>query len=78
MGIAARTRDRDIAGARATVVKEMGKVPRRHISRLRMEITLPADLDERLRKVLERTAHTCPIEQSLGPRTEVVLSFRYE
>jgi len=78
MGIAARARDLDIAGAGATVVKEMSAVPRRHISRLRMEITLPSALEERSRKLLERTATTCPVKQSLGPGTEVDLSFRYE
>jgi putative redox protein len=53
-GIAAR--DRDMAGARATVVKEMSAVPRRHISKLTVEITLPARVDARARRLLEAAA----------------------
>ena len=77
MGIAARDRGWDMKGATARVVKEMGTEPRRHIAKLSVDITLPAALDEMARKVLERTAHTCPVHASLGPLTQVVLGFHY-
>jgi len=77
MGIVARDRGWDMTGARATVLKEMGAVPRRHIAKLTVEITLPAALDEKARVVLERTAHTCPVKASLGELTTVDLTFRY-
>lgn len=77
MGIAARDRGIDIAGARASVTKEMGAVPRRHISRLTATFTLPAALDERERKLMEAAARTCPVQASLGELTELVLAFEY-
>jgi putative redox protein len=77
MGIAAMDRGIDIVGARAEVVKEMSAVPRRHISRLGVTISLPASLTERERKVLEAGARGCPVCASLGPDTEVVLEFVY-
>jgi uncharacterized OsmC-like protein len=55
----------------------MGAEPRRHIARLTLDITLPATLDEKARTVLERTAHTCPVQASMGELTEVALNFHY-
>lgn len=78
MGIAARDREIDMTGARAEVAKEMSNVPRRHISKLAVTITLPAKLDARARAVLEAAAHGCPVHASLGPDTEVALDFVYE
>jgi len=77
MGIAARDREWDMKGATARVVKEMGAEPRRHIAKLTVHITLPAALDEKARTILERTAHTCPVQASLGELTRVALTFRY-
>lgn len=77
MGIAARDRGIDLAGAKATVTKEMGAVPRRHIARLTATFTLPAALDERERKLMEAAARTCPVQASLGELTELVLVFEY-
>ena len=77
MAIVARDRGWDMDGATAHVVKEMGAVPRRHIAKLTATITLPATLDERARKVLEQTAHTCPVHTSIGSMTTIELNFRY-
>jgi putative redox protein len=77
MGIVARDRGWDMTGATALVDKEMGAEPRRHISKLTVVITLPAALDDKARTILERTAHTCPVQASMGPLTEIALSFRY-
>ena len=40
-GIAARARSLDMSGATALVHKDMSAVPRRHISKLTVKITLP-------------------------------------
>ena len=77
MGIAARDRGIDMTGARAEVEKEMGAVPRRHIARLTVRIFLPAALPDRERTILEAAARGCPVHASLGPLTEVDLSFVY-
>ncbi|MFQ5599684.1 MAG: OsmC family protein [Candidatus Krumholzibacteriia bacterium] len=75
MGLAARNHDIDMTGSRATVIKEMSAVPRRHISKLTVEIRLPARLDAQSRTILERAALGCPVHASLGPDTEVELTF---
>ena len=77
MGICARDKGIDMAGATARVEKEMGAVPRRHIARLTVTITLPARLDARERAILEAAAGGCPVYASLGPSTTVDLSFVY-
>ena len=77
MGIVARDRGWDMTGATAKVVKEMGAEPRRHIAKLTVAITLPAALDEKARAILERTAATCPVQASMGPLTQIDLTFQY-
>jgi len=78
MGIAARDKAIAMDGARAEVVKEMSAVPRRHIARLGVRITLPAALAARERRILEAAARGCPVCASLGPDTQVDLEFVYE
>ena len=77
MAIVAEDRGWKMEGARAHVEKHMGSTPRRHISRLTVEITMPKALDEHARLVLERTANTCPVHTSLGELTKVETTFRY-
>ena len=77
MGIAAADRGIDLRGARAVVTKEMSAVPRRHISRLTVEITLPARLNDKERRVMRRCAESCPVAASLGTDTEVDLVLRF-
>lgn len=77
MGIAARNHGIDLRGARAHVEKEMSAVPRRHISKLTVRITLHPGLDPRQRAILERAARGCPVYASLGPDTAVDLQFDY-
>jgi hypothetical protein len=55
----------------------MGAEPVRHISRLIVDITMPASLDAKARTILERCGHHCPVETSLGDLTKVEISFRY-
>ena len=66
-----------VRGARAVVEKHMSAVPRRHIARLDLEITLPAALDANARKRLEQAAEGCPVHASLGPDTDVHVRIRY-
>jgi len=77
MGIVARDRGWNMDGATAKVVKEMGAEPRRHIAKLTVDITLPVALEATARATLERTAHTCPVCASLGPLTQVDVTFHY-
>jgi len=77
MGISARDHGWDMTGATCVVTKDMDAKPRRHISKLTVDITLPAGLDPKARTILERTGHSCPVEESLGELTRVELNFRY-
>lgn len=67
-----------IAGARAQVEKEMTVERPRRIARLQVRLTLPASLDAHARQVIERTAHTCPVGNSLSPDTKIEVHFVYE
>jgi putative redox protein len=77
MGILARTLEIDIAGATATVEKEMTSAPPRRIQRLTVKIHMPHRVSEENRLKLERAAHTCPVEKSLHPDVELPISFTW-
>ncbi len=77
IGLAARVRGWNVEGTRAEVIKEMSAVPRRHIARLSVTITLPPGVPEAARPVLEAAALGCPVKASLGPDTAVEVAFVY-
>lgn len=77
MGIAARRDGLDLSGATASVEKVMGAVPRRHISRLVVELHVPRDPGEAGRRALVEAAEGCPVKASLGPLTTVEMRWRW-
>jgi len=76
MGILARTLGIDMAGATATVEKEMTPPPRR-IGRLTVRIHMPQALSPEDQLKLERAAHTCPVQKSLHPDVETPIAFTW-
>jgi putative redox protein len=78
MGIVAQRHGWDLSGARARVEKHMVADPERRIGKLAVELHLPARLGAKERATLEKTALTCPVQQSLSPRTEVPVSFHWD
>jgi putative redox protein len=78
MGIVARRREWAMEGARVEVEKHMVSEPVRRIGKLIARIHMPAALSEEARKILERTAHTCPVHQSLHPDIILDISFHYD
>ena len=78
MGIVARRHDWPMAGARADIEKHMTTDPVRRIGKLVVRIVMPGGLPTEARAVLERAAHTCPVERSLHPDVERVVSFSWE
>lgn len=74
MGIKARGMGVDLGKATAEVTKHMASDPRR-ISRVEVRLSLPAGIAEKERKILENTARTCPVIQSLNPSIEKELQF---
>ncbi|MCB9890633.1 MAG: OsmC family protein [Planctomycetes bacterium] len=76
LAIAAEARGLEVEGTRVRVLKEMGAVPRRHISCLRVDLELPS-IDVEHRQVLENAARTCPVAVSLGTCVEQVVTFHW-
>lgn len=77
MGIVAQRHHISLAGATASVVKEMAAAPTRRIGRLAVEIHVPAKLDDEQRKLLENAARTCPVHKSLHPEIDIPVTFHW-
>lgn len=77
MGIVARRHDWRLEGATVHVEKHMVADPQRRIGRLVVAFEMPAGIPEDARKVLERSAHTCPVHNSLHPDTQVETIFHW-
>ncbi|MEM8932748.1 MAG: OsmC family protein [Acidobacteriota bacterium] len=76
MGIKAQQRGLDLSGCTFRVEKHMRSDPRR-IDRLPIVIEMPAGLSAEDRKVLERTAHTCPVHRSVLDAIDKPVEFVY-
>ncbi len=80
MGIKADDMGVDITGTSATVKKHMSVTPRR-ISEIEIEIFFAISFnngfDKRTCKLLEASALTCPVAQSLHPDTKQTIRFIY-
>lgn len=76
MGIKANSLDVDLTNAMAEVTKHMAADPRR-ISKIEVKLSLPKNVSEKNRKILEHTANTCPVHYSLHPDIEKVISYNW-
>ncbi len=76
MGIKARDMEVDLRGATAEVTKHMASDPRR-ISKIEMQLHLPAAVGEKHRTILVRTANSCPVHHSLHPDIEKEITFNW-
>lgn len=77
MGIKARDKGLDMDGTTATVNKIMAASPRR-IARVEVAFTFPPaakNFSEADKKLLEKTALTCPVAQSLSAELEQEIAF---
>lgn len=77
MGIKARGMEVDLTNANAEVTKIMASDPRR-ISGIVIKLSLPSNVTDKNRKILEHTANTCPVIQSLHPDIEKEISFHWD
>jgi putative redox protein len=75
MGIVARTLNFDLAGAKATVDKEMSSNPPRRVNRLIVVIRIPRTASLEVQQRLENAANTCPVKKSLHPDIETPIEF---
>lgn len=76
MGIKARDMGLDMSGTTAEVTKTMASDPRR-IAKIEVNILFPFEADDKTKKILERSAETCPVHYSLHPDIEKVVTFTY-
>ncbi|QLE02317.1 OsmC family protein [Galbibacter sp. BG1] len=76
MGIKARDLEIDLTETTATVTKTMASEPRR-ISQIDIIFDIPANTDDKTKKILERAAHTCPVIYSLHPDIEKNITFNW-
>ena len=77
MGIKASDMEVDMTGTTAEVTKTMASNPRR-ISKIKVVLDFPFDADTKTRKILERTANTCPVHYSLHPDIEKDITFNWK
>lgn len=77
MGIKADQMEVDLKGTMAHVTKTMSSDMPRRIIGIKVEITFPKGIDDKSKKILEHTAHTCPVHYSLHPdiEKEVILNW---
>ena len=76
MGIKANGLEVDLINSTAEVTKHMEADPRR-ISKIEVKLSLPSNVSEKNRKILEHTANTCPVLYSLHPDIEKEISFHW-
>ncbi len=76
MGIKARDMEVNMDGSIAEVTKYMQADPRR-ISKIEVVLTMKSDADQKAKTILERTALTCPVHQSLHPDIEKNITFNW-
>ena len=77
MAIFARRHELELKGARYEVTKEMSTDAPRRIARLATQIWMPIASTHPLAGALERTAHACPVHQSLHPSVDHPITFHW-
>jgi len=77
MGIMSRTLQIDIAGATATVEKEMTATAPRMIKSLAVKVHIPHAITPDNQQKLIRAAHTCPVHKSLHPDIHTPIDFTW-
>ena len=77
MGIKARDLNIELSDTTAEVTKMMAANPRR-ISKIVVVLNLPFKAEEKHKKILELTARTCPVLNSLHPEIDKDISFNWD
>ena len=77
MGIAAREHGFDMDGTTARIWKIMESNPRR-LGEVKIELTFPSNnYSEKEKKIIERSAFTCPVYLSLHPDLKKTITFNF-
>jgi putative redox protein len=75
IGIVAQRKELDVRGMKVRVEKHMSTDAPRRIVRLPVTIELPLSADHPERKLLEASAHSCPVAQSVHPGIDKPVTF---
>lgn len=75
MGIVAQRKDLDLTGMNITVGKHMSDAQPRRVSQLDVRIEMPLLEDHPDRKMLESSALSCPVHQSIHPEIKVPIDW---
>lgn len=76
MGIKANDMNVDINQAEADVTKYMASDPRR-VSKIEVTVSLPKNINEKDRIILEKTGNNCPVAKSIHPDIELALVYNW-
>lgn len=77
VGIAANEHGFNIDGATCEITKIMAENPRR-VSEIVVNFQFPSnEYSDKDKKIIERSAHTCPVALSLHPDLKQTVSFNY-
>jgi len=76
MGIAMQKYNIELLGTTASVKKTMGVEPRM-ISQIDITIKFTTSFDEKIKTILERSAHNCPVHKSLSTDIKKNITFIY-
>ncbi|MCF8318838.1 MAG: OsmC family protein [Sphingobacteriaceae bacterium] len=77
MGIAAEKYEADLNGTTCSITKIMAENPRR-VAEVQITFNFPKrDFSDKVKTVLERAAHTCPVSKSLHPDLVETLVFNW-
>jgi putative redox protein len=76
IGIYAKKRRWDIKGMQIEISKEMSSDAPRRIVRMPVTISLPLELPEEDKALLESVAYNCPVFCSLNPEIEAPITFK--
>jgi len=76
MGIKANDLDVNITDSKADVIKHMASDPRR-VSKIEVSVSLPKNINEKERLILERSGNNCPVAKSVHPDIALVLKYNW-
>ena len=76
MGIKANDMNIDLTHSRADVTKHMASDPRR-VAKIEVYVTLPKEINEKERLILERSGNNCPVAKSIHPEIVLVLNYQW-
>ena len=77
MGIKAADMKLDLSNSKADVQKHMASDPRR-VARIEVTVSLPGNINEKERLILEKTGNNCPVAKSVHPDIELVLKYKWD